>query len=272
MHAILHSFTYLLKLLTQAPISIQPMPILHTTHNHVHSTRTYRIRNTSALPFLSPPFHPDVPRILKSFSANILSGCLTPGIPLCSHFIWVSHSRNPFALPFHPGVSLSKFLSSAIPPGCLASGIQSTDVPPSPGVSHPESSPPPFHPGAYPLGILSAVVPPGCLTPEIPLRCHFIRVSHSRNPSAPPFHPGVSLPESLYVAIPSGCLTLKIPLLRHSTRMPCIRNPIHRRSTFLGCLTLGIQSADVPPSPDISHLEFYPANVPPFSSSLEHYP
>ena len=34
-HAILHSFTYPLKPLTQTSISIQPIPILHATHNHV---------------------------------------------------------------------------------------------------------------------------------------------------------------------------------------------------------------------------------------------
>ena len=34
-HAILHSFTYLLKPLTQASTSIQPIPILYATHNHV---------------------------------------------------------------------------------------------------------------------------------------------------------------------------------------------------------------------------------------------
>ena len=34
-HAILDSFTYPLKPLTQASISIQPIPILHATHNHV---------------------------------------------------------------------------------------------------------------------------------------------------------------------------------------------------------------------------------------------
>ena len=34
-HAILHSFTYPLKPFTQAPISIQLIPILHATHNHV---------------------------------------------------------------------------------------------------------------------------------------------------------------------------------------------------------------------------------------------
>ena len=36
-HSILHSFTYPLKPLTQASISIQPIPILHATHNHVLS-------------------------------------------------------------------------------------------------------------------------------------------------------------------------------------------------------------------------------------------
>ena len=36
-----------------------------------------------------------------------------------------------------------------------------------------------------------------------------------------------------------------------------------RRPTFFGCLTSGILSANIPPSPDVSHLEFYPADVPP---------
>ena len=34
-HATLHSFTYSLNPLTQASISIQPIPILHVTHNSV---------------------------------------------------------------------------------------------------------------------------------------------------------------------------------------------------------------------------------------------
>ena len=97
-HVILHSFTYLLKPFTQAPISIQPIPILHATHNHIHSTRTYRIRNSSVvippgrpshLEFLSPPFHPDVSHIRKFSSANIPSGHIASEIP---------------SPPFHPDV------------------------------------------------------------------------------------------------------------------------------------------------------------------------
>ena len=139
------------------------MSILHTTHNHVHSTQTYRIRNPSAPPFLrvshsqnssyrhstrtspasgnpSPPtFYPGV-SLPKSLCVAISSGCLTPEIPLCRHFIQVSHSRNPSAPPFHPGVSLPESFYAAIPPG----------------VSLPE--------------FLSVAIPSWCITPGIPLR------------------------------------------------------------------------------------------------------
>ena len=36
-----------------------------------------------------------------------------------------------------------------------------------------------------------------------------------------------------------------------------------RRPTFFGCLTSGILSANIPPSPDVSHSEFCLAAVPP---------
>ena len=40
--------------------------------------------------------------------------------------------------------------------------------------------------------------------------------------------------------------------------MSHIRNSVRRRSTFSGCLTSGILSADVPPSLDVSYPEFCP--------------
>ena len=82
------------------------------------------------------------------------------------------------------------------------------------------------------------------------------------------FHSDVSHPEFFSADIPPGYLTSGI-----------LPPPGH--------LTSGILSANVPPSPDISHPEFCPADVqpsldishpefcladvPPFSSSLEHF-
>ena len=89
-HAILHSFAYPLKPLTQAPMSIQFIPILHATHNHVHSIRTHRIRDSShrhstQTPIasgISPPpiLHLDAYRIRNS-PAAIPSGHIAPGMP-----------------------------------------------------------------------------------------------------------------------------------------------------------------------------------------------
>ena len=144
MYAILHSFTYPLKPLTQNPISIQPIPILHATHNHVLPHP-----DASHPEFCPPTFHPDPDISLSEFlSAAIPSRRLTPGIPLRHHFIWVSHTRNSSPPPFRPGVSLPEFL-------CHHHFIR---------VFHTRnSSPPPFP-----------------------------WVSHSQNPSVPPFHPDVS--------------------------------------------------------------------------------
>ena len=137
MHAILHSFTYPLKPLTQAPISIQPIPILHATHNHV-------------LPY------PDVSHP-EFFSVDIPPGRLTSGI-LRRHstrmphirnsvrptfyLIRMSHIRNSSPLIFHPDashlelclatvlpypdVSHPEFFSADIPPEYLTSGILSS--------------------------------------------------------------------------------------------------------------------------------------------------
>ena len=116
MHAILHSFVYPLKRLTQASISIQPIPILHTTHNNV-----LPYSGVSLLEFLPASIPPGV-SLLEFLSTAIPSGCLTPGILLHRHYIRMSHVRNPSAPPFPRGVSLPEFLSVAIPSGCLTPG------------------------------------------------------------------------------------------------------------------------------------------------------
>ncbi|WKA06447.1 hypothetical protein VitviT2T_024344 [Vitis vinifera] len=133
-------------------------------------------------------------------------------------------------------------------------------------------SSPSFHPNVSHPEFLSAVIPPGCLTSGIPpanvlpypdvshpeffSAAHSTRRSHIRNSAPPPFHPDVSHPEFFFAAIPFGYLTSRI--------LP------GRLFTFSGYLTSGILSADVQPSPNISHPEFCPTDVPPFSSSLEH--
>ena len=174
------------------------------------------------------------------------------------YLLRMSHTRNSSPLPFHPDVSHPESLSAAIPSGCLTPGIPLSRH----SIRTRNSFPPPFHPDPE---FLFAAIPFG---PGIPLRRHSLRMFHIQNPSPPPFH---SDPEPLSAAIPSGCLTPEILLRWHSTRMPRIRNPIRRRSIFSGCLTSEILSTSVPSSSDISHPEFYPADVPPFSSSLEHF-
>ena len=156
--------------------------------------------------------------------------------------IRVSHTRNPSLPPFSIQVSLTRnpslppFPSRRLTPGILLRRHS------HPGVSYPES--------------FSTAIPPGCLISGILLCRHSIRVSHHL--------------ESFSAAIPPGCLISEILLRRHSIRVS------HHLESFSaaippGCLTSEILSADVPPSPDVSHLEFYPADVPPPSSSLEHF-
>ena len=164
MRAILHSFAYPLKPLTQASISIQPIPILHATHN-----------NVLPCPGVSHP---------ESFSAAIS--------------IWTSHIRNPSAPPFHLDVSRPESFCAVIPSGCLTPGIP--PLPPSSLVSHSRiSSAPPFHPGVSHLESFCAAITSGCLMSGILLLRHSPGVSHSRNSSPSPFHPDVSHPE-LYLA------------------------------------------------------------------------
>ena len=110
MHAILHSFTYPLKPLTQASISIQPIPILHATHNRVlpypcvhqvnHTTEPVSFSKPSPtceiLPkkchvALSPLHTQTVPLAMRGIAhstrerilsgrRSTFSGCLTSGI------------------------------------------------------------------------------------------------------------------------------------------------------------------------------------------------
>ena len=233
MHAILHSFAYPLKPLTQASISIRstkPVSLsklsptceilpkkchvalspLHAVgplamRDIAHSIRVSHTRNSS-----SPPFHPSVSHP-ESFSAAIPSGYLTPGIPLRRHSIRVSHPRNPSPSPFHQDASHMEFFSAIIPSGCHTPGILLRQHS-TPDVSHPE--------------FFSANILPGCLTSGIlPGRC-----------------------STFLGYLASGILSADIPPeYLTSGILP------GRRSTFSGCLTSGILPADVPPSPDISH-------------------
>ena len=107
MHAILHSFTYPLKPLTQASISIQPIPILYATHNHALPNPDVshpEFCPANVLPYLGIS-HP------KFFSADIPPGYSQP--PFC-----------PANIPPSPDVSQ--------PPFCPA------NILPYPDVSHPD--------------------------------------------------------------------------------------------------------------------------------------
>ena len=124
MHVILHSFTYPLKPLTQSPISIQPIPILHATHNHV-----------LLYPDVSHPefFSADIPpgclaSGILSGQRSTLSGCFTSGILPRRHFTRIPHIQNSSPPTFHPDASHLEF--------CPA------DVLPYPDISHPEFCPP----------------------------------------------------------------------------------------------------------------------------------
>ena len=174
MHVILHSFTYPLKPLTQAPMSIQPIPILHATHNHVLPIRIYRIRTSSAVispghiasGIPPPPFHPDISH---------------PDSSSRQHSTRTYRIRIPLPANIPPRHITSGILPSAIPPGHIASGI-----PPSPfhpNISHPEFLfPPPFHPDiSHPNFLFPSTFHPGHITSGILLCQHSIRISHTRN-------------------------------------------------------------------------------------------
>ena len=100
---------------------------------------------------------------------------------------------------------------SLIPPGCLTSGILSSQY--------------------------STLF--GCLTSGFLLRRHSTRVSHIRNYSSPTFHPGISHPDFFSADIPPGHLTSGILLHRHSMRISHIRNSVHHSSLIQDRLGFG---------------------------------
>ena len=132
MHVILHSFTYPLKPLTQASISIQPILILHATHNHVLPYPCVHPFNCTTKPVsfskLSPTYG-----ILPKKCHVALSPLHTQTVPLATRHI--AHSTQ--------GRILSGRHSTFS--GYLIFGILSVDIPPSSAVSHSEFCPPTFH-------------------------------------------------------------------------------------------------------------------------------
>ena len=116
-HVILHSFTYPLKPLTQASISIQPTkpaslsklsPTCGILPKKCHVALS--LLHTQTVPLATRDMaHPTRGRILSGRRPTF-SGCLTSGI--------LSDRRPTFS-------------------GCLTSGILSADVPPSLDISHP---------------------------------------------------------------------------------------------------------------------------------------
>ena len=143
---------------------------------------------------------------------------------------------------------------SLIPPGCLTSGILSSQYSTlfgcltsgfllrrhSTRVSHIRNySSPTFHPGISHPDFFSADVPPGYLTFRILLRRHSTRVSHIRNSSPPTFHSGISHPDFFSADIPPGHLTSGILLHRHSMRISHIRNSVHHSSLIQDRLGFG---------------------------------
>ena len=93
-------------------------------------------------------------------------------------------------------------------------------------------------------------------------------MSHTRNSSPLPFYSDVSHPELFSASIPSGCLTPGILLRRHSILMSHIRNSA-RPTFYLIRMSHIWNSSPSPFHPDVSHPEFYPADVQP-SSDVSH--
>ncbi|RVW91423.1 Glycerol uptake protein 1 [Vitis vinifera] len=183
-HAILHSFTYPLKPLTQASISIQPIPILYATHNH-------------ALPnpdVSHPEFCPANVPLGRKFSL-IPPGYSQP--PFCPANIPLSPdvSHPEFCpanvLPYL-GISHPKFFSADIPPGYSQSSFCPTNIPPSSDVSHPEFCPPNVlpYPGISHPEFFFVDIPPGYSQPPF---CP-ANIPPSPDVSQPPFCPANILP------------------------------------------------------------------------------
>ena len=125
MHAILHSFTYPLKPLTQTSISIQPISILHVTHNHVLPYPCVHPFNHTTKPvFLSKPSLPVGSSLKKCHVA--LSPLHTQTIPFTTRGI--AHSTRGRILSGRRS-TFSEYLTSGILsgrrstfPGCFTSG------------------------------------------------------------------------------------------------------------------------------------------------------
>ena len=157
MHAILHSFTYPLKPLTQASISIQPIPILHATHNHVLPYPCVHPFNHTTKPVsLSKPS--PTCGILPKKCHVALSPLHTQTVPL--RRVTLAHSTR--------GRILSGRRSTFS--GYLISGILFTDVPPSPNIPHPKFCPSTFH-----------LLQISHIRNSVRLTFHLLRISHIRN-------------------------------------------------------------------------------------------
>ena len=204
MHAILHSFTYPLKPLTQASISIQPIPILHATHNHVLPYPCIHPFNHTTKPVsLSKPS--PTCGILPKKCHVAFSPLHTQTVPL--RRVTLAHStRGRIMSGRHSTFS-----------GYLTSEIMSVDVPPSPDISHPKFC---------------------------PLTFHFLRISHIRNFVRPTFHllwishiRNSAGRRSTF----SGYLTSRILSSRRSTFFGYLTSGVlsSRRSTFSGYFTFG---------------------------------
>ena len=145
-HAILHSFAYPLKPLTQAFTSIQPTkPVflskLSPTCGILSKKCHVAFTPLRCVAWLIPPGQ-ESSLILLGWESSLIPlgresslipprrkfsliplGYLTSEIFPRRHSIRMSHTRNSSPPPFHPDVSHPKFFSTAIPSGCLTSGI-----------------------------------------------------------------------------------------------------------------------------------------------------
>ena len=185
MHVILHSFTYPLKPLTQAPISTQPIPILHATHNHVLPYPCVHPFNHTTKPVsLSKP-SPTCGILPKNF--RVAPSPLDMQTAPCDTWNRSFHT-NGNSHSFHPGISHLKFFPPTFHQDVL----------------HPESSPPTFYPDISHSEFFPADIPFGYRPSGILLRQHFTRVSHIRNSSPPTIHSDISHAEFFPTDIPSG--------------------------------------------------------------------
>ena len=119
-HAILHSFTYSLKPLTQASISIQPIPILlHATHNHVlpypcvhpfnHTTKPVSLSTPShthhhLFSLYTTPHHIPFTTLLKYPSNPFISSYPRTWNPMCMATFTSCHFQAPHTHLLYPSI------------------------------------------------------------------------------------------------------------------------------------------------------------------------